>query len=170
VNIGILASVSLSTMTYSKQWLELCKSAEAYRIRQYDALQDKEQLASDLEKALADDSLIALGVWRDLDPGIDILLSLLPQVLSFAIDSSSPDSIHFAQEVLAQHKEDPALRNHLQSLIEGYLVNKDDWNYRRLAELYTHLQYKEELATLLERCRVSDNTHIQEISDDYRLL
>jgi hypothetical protein len=157
-------------MTYSTQWLELCESAEAYRIRQYYALQDKEQLARDLEKSLADDSLIALGLWRDLEPGIEILLSLLPQVLSFAIDSSIPDKIRFAREVLAQHREDPELRNRFQPLIARYLADNDDWNYRRLAELYTHLQYKEELAALLELCRVSDNVHIQEISDDYRLL
>jgi hypothetical protein len=35
-------------MTYSTQWLELCEAAQAYRIRQYDVLQDKEQLARDL--------------------------------------------------------------------------------------------------------------------------
>ena len=157
-------------MTYSAQWLQLCEAAEAYRIRQYYTLQDKKQLARDLEKALAEDSLNALWLWRHLDPGIEILLPLLSRVLDFAIDSGDYDKIGFAREVLAQHKEDSALRNHLQPLIERYLADNDDWNYRRLAELYTHLQYQEELAALLERCRVSDNADIREISDDYHLL
>jgi hypothetical protein len=156
-------------MTYSTQWLELCKSAEAYRIRQFYVLQDKAQLVRDLDKALADvgDSLTALWLWRHLEPGMEILLPLLSQVLDFAIDSSDISKIGFAREVLAQHKEDPELRNHLQLLIARYLADNDDWNYRRIAELYTYLQYQEELATFLMLCRASDNVHIQEIGDDY---
>jgi hypothetical protein len=154
-------------MTYSPQWLVLCESAEVYRVRQYHVLQDKAQLARDLEKALAEDSLNALWLWRHLEPGMEILLPLLSQILDFAIDSSDPDKIGFAREVLAQHKEDPKLRNHLQPLIAHYLADNDDWNYRRIAELYTHLQYKEELAAFLVLCRASGNVHIQEIGDDY---
>lgn len=154
-------------MTYSTQWLQLCKSAQAYRIRQYYVLKDKEQLALDLDKALADDSLTALWLWRALEPGIDILLPLLSHVLGFAIDSSDPDKIRFAREVLSQHKEAPELRNHLQPLIARYFADNDDWNYRRIAELYDHLQYKEELSAFLMLCRASDNVDIQEISDDY---
>lgn len=157
-------------MTYSTQWLELCESAEAYRIRQYYVLQDKAQLALDLDKALAEDSLTALWLWRALEPGMEILLPLLPRVLVFAIDSSDPDKIRFAQEVLPQHKEDLELRNYLPPLLARYLADNDDWNYRRLAKLYTHLQYKEELAAFLALCRASDNVDIQEISDDFLLL
>jgi hypothetical protein len=153
-------------MTYSTQWLQLCESAQVYRIRQYHVLQDKEQLVLDLDKALTDDSLTALWLWRALDPSIEILLPLLSRVLGFAIDSSDPDKIRFAREVLSQHKENFELRSRLQPFIVCYLVNNDDWNYRRIAELYTHLQYKEELAAFLELCRASNNVDIQEISDD----
>jgi hypothetical protein len=154
-------------MTYSTQWLELCEAAEAYRIRQFYVLQDKVQLTRDLEKALAEDSLTALWLWRALEPGLEMLLPLLARVLDFAIDSSDPDKIGFAREILSQHKEDPQVRNRLPSLLARYLAANDDWNYRRIAELYTHLQYQEELTAFLELCRASDNVDIQEISADY---
>ncbi len=157
-------------MTYSTQWLQLCESAQAYGVRQYAVLQDKEQLALDLDKALANDSLSALFLWKALEPGIEILLPLLSRALDFAIDCSDPDKIRLAREVLSQHKEDPELRNKLQPLIAHYLADNDDWNYRRIAELYTHLQYKEELAAFIVLCRANDNIDIQEISDDYAPL
>ncbi|MBO2010917.1 hypothetical protein [Hymenobacter negativus] len=154
-------------MTYSTQWLQLCESARAYGMRQYAVLQDKEQLALDLDKALTEDSLSALSLWSALDPGLEILLPLLSRVLSFAIDSTDLDKIRLDREILSQHKEDPEFRNQLQPLIALYLADNDDWNYRRIAELYTLLQYQEELAAFLVLCRASDNEHIQEIGDDY---
>ncbi|MBH8560557.1 hypothetical protein [Hymenobacter negativus] len=157
-------------MNYSTKWLRLCESEEAYRMRQYDVMQEKKQLALDLEKALVEDNLTALRLWTALEPGIEILMPLLSRVLDLAIDSSDPNKIGLARKVLFQHKKDPGLRNQLQQLIALYLANNDEWNYRRIAELYTHLQYKEEMAAFLVLCRANDNIEIQEISDDYPLI
>ena len=159
-------------MTYSTKWLRLCEAQLAYRIRQYEALQDEEQPALDLEKALADvgEILTALRMWADMIPSIERITPLLSQVLDLAIDSSDPEKTVLAREVLFQYKLEPELKNYLLPLIVRYLADNDEWHYRRIAELYTHLQYREELAAFLVLCRASDNVEIQEVSDDFAPL
>ena len=155
-------------MTYSAEWLRLCESEEAYRVRQYEFMQDKEQMALDLKQALAGakDNFTALRLLAALKPGVEILTPLLAQVLDLAIDSGEPDKIVCAREVLANYKDEPEVRNHIQTLVTSYL-DTDEWHYWRIAELYTRLNYKEELASFLVLCRASDNPEIQEISDDF---
>jgi hypothetical protein len=153
-------------MTYSAKWLQLCESEEAYRIRQYEFMQDKQQMALDLKQALAgvDDNMTAMRLLTAMKPGVEILAPLLSRVLDLAIDSGSPDRIVLAREVLADYKEDLGVRNHIKTLVKSYL-DTDEWHYWRIAELYTRLGYKEELASFLVLCRASDNVEIQEISD-----
>ena len=159
-------------MTYSTKWLRLCEAELAYRICQNEVLQDEEQLALDLEKALATagDIIPALRMCAAMKPGIERITPLLSQVVDLAIDASSPEQIVLAREVLFQYIADPTLKKHLLPLIARYLPDNDEWHYRRIAELYTHLQYREELAAFLVLCRASDNVEIQEVSDDYAPL
>jgi len=159
-------------MTYSTKWLQLCEAELAYRICQHEALQDEEQLALDLEKALADvgEILTALKMWADMKPSIERMTPLLSRVLDLAIDSSDPEKIVLARQVFYQYQTESALKNHLLPLISHYLADNDEWHYRRIAELYTHLQYREELAAFLVLCRASDNVEIQEVSDDFAPL
>jgi hypothetical protein len=159
-------------MTYSTKWLRLCEAALAYRICQNEALQDEEQLALDLEEALADvrEVLMALRIWAAMVPSIERIMPLLSRVLDLVIDSSDPEKIVLARQVLLQYKAEPELKNHLQPLIARYLADNDEWHYRRIAELYTHLQFREELAAFLVLCRASDNVEIQGLSDDYAPL
>lgn len=156
-------------MTYSTKWLRLCEAELAYRIRQHESLQDEEQLALDLEKALADvgETLTVLRMWTDMIPGFERITPLLSQVLDLAIDSSDPEKIVLAREVLSQYKAEPELKSYLLPFIARYLVGNDEWRYRRIAELYTRLEYREELAAFLVLCRASDNVEIREVSDDY---
>ena len=153
-------------MTYSTKWLRLCESEEAYRVRQYEFMQDEEQMTLDLKQALAEDDFTALRLLVALKPSVEIIMPLLARVLDSAIDSTSPDQIVCAREVLANYKYDPEVRNHIRTLMTNYL-DTDEWHYRRVAELYTRLNYKEELAFFLVLCRASDNPEIQEIGDDF---
>lgn len=159
--------LKLNVMTYSAEWLRLCEAAQEYHVRQYEFKQDQEVMIRDLKKALLEDSLPALQLLVALEPEVAIVAPLLSTVLSLAIDSSSPDKIVSARAVLGQCKEDPWVRNTIQTLVAGYLPAQDDWNYRRIAELYEALSYKEELAAFLLLCQASENTDIQEISDDF---
>lgn len=153
-------------MAYSEKWLRLCEAEEVYRIRQYEVMQDQAQMALDLKQALAgpENDLTAMRLLVAMKPGVEIITPLLPRVLGSAIDSSSPDRIILAREVLAAYKDDPGVRNHIQTMVASYL-DADEWHYWRIAELYTRLNYREELTAFLALCRTSDNLEIQEISD-----
>lgn len=157
-------------MTYSAAWLRLCEAEQAYRACQYESMQDQEALALDLQQALVDDNFTALRLLADLNPGIELVAPLLPRILDIALDSSSPDRIGLARTVLGHYRDTPWVRNTIYTLAESYLPVNDDWHYRRLAELYTELRYKEELATLLAHCQTSDNAEIREIADDFSCL
>jgi hypothetical protein len=151
-------------MTYSVKWLRLCEAEEAYRMRQDEFLQDEAQLALDLTQALATDNLTALRLLVTLKPRVEIILPLLSRILELGLDSSSPERIVYARAVLANYKEAPGIRSHIQTVIPSYL-DTDEWHYWRITELYTHLGYQEELTAFLALCRASDNLEIQEISD-----
>ncbi|WP_205704320.1 hypothetical protein, partial [Hymenobacter sp. UV11] len=101
-------------MAYSEKWLRLCEAEEEYRIRQYEVMQDQAQMALDLKQALAgpENDLTAMRLLVAMKPGVEIITPLLSQVLGSAIDSSSPDRIVLAREVLAAYKDDPGVRNH----------------------------------------------------------
>lgn len=154
-------------MTYSAAWLRLCEAEQAYFARQYEAMQNQEALALDLQQALVEDNFTALRLLAAIQPGVELVAPLIPQVLDIALDSSSPDRIGLARTVLGQYRADPGVRTTIHTLASRYLPANDDWHYRRLAELYTELRYKEELATLLALCQTSDNADIREISDDF---
>jgi hypothetical protein len=159
-------------MTYSPKWLRLCEAEQAYRVCQYEVLQDEAQLVLDLKKALATplENITALRVWAAMQPSFERIIPLLAEVVDFAIDATNPEHIVLAREVLFQYKWRPELKDHLRPLIACYLAATDEWHYRRIAELYTHLQYREELAAFLRLCRASDNVEIQEVGDDFAPL
>lgn len=159
-------------MTYSPKWLRLCEAELAYRVCQYEVLQDEAQLALDLKKALAIplENITALRMWAAMQPSFESITPLLPEVVDFAIDATRPDHIVLAREVLFQYKWHPELKNYLLPLIARYLAANDEWHYRRIAELYTYLRYREELAAFLVLCRASDNVEIQEVGDDFAPL
>jgi hypothetical protein len=130
-------------------------------------MRDKEQILIDLRKALEDDNISALRLLAAMKPEVDVLKLFLPRIIDLAIDSSSPDRIVLSREVLAQHKDDSWVKSNIQKLITSYLADNDEWQYRRIAELYAALSYKEELAAFLVLCQASVNVEIQEISSDY---
>jgi hypothetical protein len=121
-------------MTYSVKWLRLCEAAEAYRIRQYEFLQDEAQVALDLKQALVTDNLTALRLLVTLKPSVELITPLLSRILELGIDSSSPERIVRAREVLVNYKENPGIRSHIQTVIPSYL-DTDEWHYWRIAEL-----------------------------------
>jgi hypothetical protein len=162
--------VELQAMTYSATWLRLCEAEQVYLARQYESIQNKEALALDLHKALAEDNFTALRLLAALKPGVELVAPLLPRVLDIALDSNSPDRIGLARTVLVQYKDDPWVRNTIQTLVGNYLPINDEWHYRRLAELYTELRYQEELTTFLALCQTSDNAEIKEVGDDFSRL
>lgn len=151
----------------SAKWLRLREAEEEYRARHYDFMQDKEQMVVDLRKALADDNITALRLLADMKPEVDALRLFLPAIVDLAIDSSSPDRIVLAREVFAQYKDDSWVKINIQKLVVSYLAGNDEWHYRRIAELYVALSYKEELAVFLVLCQANSNVGIQEISSDY---
>jgi hypothetical protein len=129
-------------------------------------MQDKEQMLINLRKALEDDNITALRLLVAMKPGVDALRLFLPRIIDLAIDSSSPDKIVLAREVLAQYKDDSWVKSNIQRLVVSYLAGNDEWHYRRIVELYTALNYAEELAAFLVVCQANPNVEIQEISDD----
>jgi hypothetical protein len=157
-------------MIYSATWLRLCEAEQVYLARQYESMQNKEALALDLQKALAEDNFTALRLLAALKPGVELVAPLLPRVLDIALDSNSPDRIGLARTVLVHYKDDPWVRNTIQMLVGNYLPINDEWHYRRLAELYTELRYQEELTTFLALCQTSDNAEIREVGDDFSRL
>jgi hypothetical protein len=122
-----------------------------------------------LKQALtrANDREAALRVLVEMPPSVAMLLPVLPEVLDTAIDSSNLTAIGLAREVLFRYRTEPVIRTAIAQLVTGYLPSHDEWQYRRLAELYVLLRYDEELASFLLLCQASPNAEIQELYDDF---
>lgn len=60
------------------------------------------------------------------------------------------------------------VKSSIKAILSSYLAANDEWHYRRIAELYQLLDYKEELIDFLLLCRANSNLEIQEIADDFQ--
>ncbi len=156
-------------MPYSSKWLRFRQAAEKLFASRYALQQDKETLVKDLKQALVclNDRQTALELLAYMYPDVTVLLPLLDEVLSIAIDSGNYTAIELAQQVLAKYQADPLLRSNLLLLVTRYLADHDDWHYRRIADLYVLLNYQEELTSFLRLCQASPNVEIQELSDEF---
>lgn len=157
-------------MAYSSQWLRF-RAAEDnfFTCRQDFGMRDEEAVITDLHEALASpyDMDTALRFLQAFLPRAAFLEPLLPKIVDTAIDSSHITSIGLARDVLSNYKDEPVVKSAIVGLITDYLAANDEWHYRRIAELYEQLDYKDELAGFLALCRASDNWEIREISDDF---
>jgi hypothetical protein len=156
-------------MAYSSRWLRFRQSAEEFLASRYEFQQDKEALVDDLKQALVNphDRQTALELLVYMYPDVTVLMPLLNEVLATAIDSGNLTAIKLAREVLAKYQAEPWVRRNIPLSIKSYLADHDEWHYRRIAELYALLSYKEELANFLVLCQASSNVEIQELKDDF---
>jgi hypothetical protein len=156
-------------MAYSNKWLRFRQAEEEYFTSRYDLLQDKEALLENLQQALTspNDRLTALQLLVQMAPDLTVLGPLLAQVVDTAIDSTDITAIGLAREIVSLYQDEPWLRSKLPLVISPYLAAQDEWQYRRIAELYALLHYEMELAHFLVLCQASTNVEIQEISDDF---
>ena len=129
---------------------------------------DKEQMVKDLKTALATaDNETALRLLRDMKPSVDITAPLLSGIMECAIDSSNLNTIGLAREVLCNYKNALVVKSNIQNIAMSYLIANDEWHYRRIAELYQFLDYKDELTEFLAICQGNSNLEIQKIADDF---
>lgn len=157
-------------MFYSNEWLLYRKAEDKYFSCRYAFMQDEETMVNDLSIALsqAGDNETALRLLVETLPKVSVVLSLLPKVVDAAIDSSNLNTIKLSKDLLYIYKDEPLIRNSIQTLLSNYFAENDDWHYRRIAELYNFLNYKEELIGFVELCRANDNVDIQEVGNDFR--
>ena len=156
-------------MSYSNEWLQFRESEEEYFDRRYAFMQDEEKMIGDLKMALSlvDDNETALRFLLEVSPNTNIILSLIPRLVTLSVDSSNLNIIKLARDILHIYKDDPLVRINIQNSTTSYLAYNDDWHYRRVAELYKLLGYKEELTSFVLLCQTNNNLEIREISDDF---
>lgn len=156
-------------MPYSSKWLWFHQAAEEIFNSRSALQQDKEMLVNNLKQALVSPNhrQTALELLAYMCPDVMVLMPLLHEVLDTAIDSGNYTAVELARETSAKYQADPLIRSNISFIVTSYLVDHDDWHYRRIAELYALLNYKEELTDFLLLCQASPNVEIQEIRDDF---
>ena len=157
-------------MSYSDKWLRYCEAKNEYFTARYEFMQDKKQMMSDLQQAMASggNNETALRLLLEMKPKVSIV-TLLPKILNIAIDSSGPSKIELARNVLCIYKDEASMKEKVLTVVSEYLPANDEWHYRRIAELYELLQYKKELADFILLCKSNENLEIQEVGDDFLL-
>jgi hypothetical protein len=156
-------------MTCSNKWLVFRESEDKLFVCRYDFMQNKDEMLRDLKIALtkAGDNETALRLLRDMKPNAEIMMPLLSGIMHNAIDSSNLNAIELARNVLNDYKNEPLVKSSIQILAKRYLAANDEWHYRRIAELYKLLDYKEELVNFIALCQSNSNLEIQEMGDDF---
>ena len=157
-------------MTCSDKWLRFRESEDNFFTCRYDFVQNKEEMVKDLKMALANanDRETALRLLRDIKPTAEIITPLLSELVDTAIDSSNLTAIELARDILINYKSEPSVESNVRIFALSYLPENDEWNYRRIAELYELLSYKEELENFIALCQANDNPEIPEIGDDFK--
>jgi hypothetical protein len=157
-------------MTYSTEWQRLREAENNYFSCQHDFMQNEERMLSELKKALtqATQKETALRLLLQMQSRVALIVPLLPEILDIAIDSTGLTGIMLAKDVLQHYKGELQIKDNVKTIVNSYLMASDEWHYRRIAELYQLLAYKEEFVDFLLLCRVSSNLEIQEIADDFQ--
>lgn len=157
-------------MAYSTAWQTFVEAENNYFTQRHNYFQQPEELLlADLRQALATGGNSALSALRFLafnEENRPQLEALLPTVVSYAIEGDI-EFIRLAREVLLPHKEAPWFGEAIQPLLESYVASNDEWNYRRIAELYNQLGYDDLLTAFLTLCRKHIDPDIQEIPDSF---
>jgi hypothetical protein len=157
-------------MAYSNEWQRLREAEENYFNCQYAFMQNEETMLTELKQAItqAADKETALRLLLLMQLDVALLLPLLPEILDIAIDLTGLTGIMLARDVLKFYKHDLQVKTSIKAILSSYLAADDEWHYRRIAELYQLLDYKEELIDFLLLCRANSNLEIQEIADDFQ--
>lgn len=154
---------------YSSEWLRFRKSEDKFFTCRYDFMQNEEEMIKDLKIALmkASDRETALRLLQDMKPSTAIITPLLSEIMNTAIDSANLNAIGLARDILSNYKNEPLIKGNIQTLATSYLAANDEWHYRRIAELYELLNYREELASFIFLCKANNNLEIQEIGAEF---
>jgi len=154
---------------FSPSWLRLRNAEQEYFSALYEFTHRNAAADSDLKQALAKagDMVTALRLLLEIELATSLVALLLPELMDIALDSGSLTAIPLARDVLYRVRKEPEIRSAIPLVAATYLNVPDEWPYRRLAELYQQLNYRAELATLLARCRASDEAEIRELAADF---
>lgn len=156
----------------SAKWIEFRKAEDEYLTRRYDFMQDEKTMINDLDTALstASDNETALRFLLDTTPCSATVITLVPKVVDISVDSSNSSAISLARKVLFIYKDDATIKECIQTQLNTYLNDNDDWHYRRIAELYKFLDYKEKLDSFALFCLANTNLEINEVGRDFYSL
>lgn len=97
---------------------------------------------------------------------IEIIQKFVPQLIKIALDGS-PTNIQIARNVLSMIDKNWLLAQIYEPIHNELMINNDEWNYRRTAELLSYLDLPSILKLHLENCKAHSNIEIQEIAEDF---
>lgn len=154
---------------YSNKWIEFRKSEDEYFARRYDFMQDEGTVVNDLDIALStvSDNETALRFLLETIPSFSIAIIILHKVTDIAIDSSNSSTIAMARKILFNYKDESLTKQIIKISVNNYLDDNDDWHYRRIAELYKFLNYKEELTEFALFCLANIDLEINEVGREF---
>ncbi|PWD59505.1 hypothetical protein [Pectobacterium parmentieri] len=103
---------------------------------------------------------------RDEDFDNSHLEILIPIVIDIAVDGNI-DNFHFARDVLIKNSKNNIVRDGLTSIFDELIISRDEYMYRRVAELLIFLSYNDLRERLMDECKKSNNDDIKEIYSDF---
>ncbi|MFJ5332433.1 hypothetical protein [Pectobacterium versatile] len=103
---------------------------------------------------------------RDEDFDDSHLEILIPIIIDIAVDGNI-DNFSFARDILIKNSKNSAVRNSLTSIFDELIASRDEYIYRRVAELLVFLNYNDLRKKLMDECKRDNNNDIKEIYADF---
>ncbi|MFJ5318482.1 hypothetical protein [Pectobacterium versatile] len=103
---------------------------------------------------------------RDEDFDDSHLEILIPIIIDIAVDGNI-DNFSFARDILIKNSKNSAVRNSLTSIFDELISSRDEYIYRRVAELLVFLNYNDLRKKLMDECKRDNNNDIKEIYADF---
>ncbi|PVY72852.1 hypothetical protein [Pectobacterium versatile] len=103
---------------------------------------------------------------RDEDFDDSHLEILIPIIIDIAVDGNI-DNFSFARDILIKNSKNSAVRNSLTSIFDELISSRDEYIYRRVAELLVFLNYNDLRKKLMDECKKDNNNDIKEIYADF---
>jgi hypothetical protein len=103
---------------------------------------------------------------RDEDFDDSHLEILIPIIIDIAVDGNI-DNFSFARDILIKNSKNSAVRNSLTSIFDELISSRDEYIYRRVAELLFFLNYNDLRKKLMDECKKDNNNDIKEIYADF---
>ncbi|ASN83545.1 hypothetical protein D5073_21780 [Pectobacterium versatile] len=103
---------------------------------------------------------------RDEDFDDSHLEILIPIIIDIAVDGNI-DNFSFARDILIKNSKNSAIRNSLTSIFDELISSRDEYIYRRVAELLVFLNYNDLRKKLMDECKRDNNNDIKEIYADF---